>query len=235
MFDFLLNEEKIDNNQDGKNFLNKVGAYSSVLGIAGFFYYSDINRIDDILRFAGLSARNLARVMPAEAKKEDIYRASALADWLQIVLSRQYNETMDDDHEPIIAELKTLAPQVDMSFYNSFNTSKGRIEVLVLAGVIAQKTEHLEEIPTRITIGGETVPAKFSWPEYRENSANLRVPPSVKITLNDSTSKNAIILEDFDLAVKADIALNARKDAARHLIRATTSLYEAQFADQRSH
>ena len=234
MFDFLLSEANGENDRDGNGFLNKVGAYNSVLGAAGYFYYIGADSTDETLRAAGLSARNLERVMPAEAKREDIYRASALADWLQIVLSRQYNATMDDDHEPIIAELKTLAPQVDMSFYNSFNTSKGRIEVLALAGLIAQKSEHLEVIPTNITIGGETVPAKFSWPEYREDFANLRVPPSVKITLSNGASKKAIVLEDFDLAVKADIALNARKDAARHLLRAAHSLYEARLADQRN-
>lgn len=232
MFDFLLSEDNGENDKDSKSF--KIGAYSNTLGIAGFYYYSNITKIDDVLRYAGVTERNLMRIMPAEAKKEDIYRVSSLADWLQIVLSRQYNETMDDDHGPIIAELKTLVPQVDMSFYNSFNTSKGRIEVLALAGLIAQKAEHLESMPTRITIGGKTVPAKFSWPEYREDHANIRVPPSVKITLSNGMTKNAIVLEDLDLAVKADIALNARKDAARHLIRATTSLQDAQFADSRN-
>lgn len=234
MFDFLLNEDGGEENKDGNGILNKIGAYNSVLGAAGYSYYAGANSIDETLRAAGLNARNLERIMPAEAKKEDIYRVSALANWLQIVLSRQYNETMDDDHGPIIAELKALAPQVDMSFYNSFNASKGRIEVLTLAGLIAQKAEHLEVIPTRITIGGEMVPAKFSWPEYREDSANLRVPPSVKITLSNGASKNAIVLEDFDLAVKADIALNARKYAARHLICANQSLYEARLADMRN-
>lgn len=231
LFDFLLAEESGDDEEKGNDFLKKVGAYSSVLGDAGHFYYSGAGSIDTTLSVAGLGVRTLERIMPARAKSEDIYRASALADYLQIVLSRQYNETMDDDHGPIIAELKTLAPQVDMSFYNSFDSSKGRIEVLALAGLIAQKAEHFEIIPTNITIGGEMVSAKFSWPEYREDSANIRVPPSVKITLNNGASKKAIVLEDFDLAVKSDIALNARKDAARHLIRAATSLSEARTAD----
>lgn len=230
MFDFLLSEGQ-DNGKNGSGFLNKVGVYGSVLGAAGYSYYSSVDSIDRTLRDAGLTARNLGHIMPAEAKKEDIYRASALADWLQIVLARQYNATMDDDHEPIIAELKTLAPQVNMDFYNLYNSSKGRIEVLALVGLIAQKAEHFEVIPTNITIGGETVPAKFSWPEYREEFANIRVPPSVSITLNNGMSKEAVLLEDFDLAVKSDIALNARKDAARHIIRAGQSLKSARSAD----
>lgn len=231
LFDFLLSEAKGEND---KAFLNKVGVYSKVLGAAGYFYYSKIESVDRALNVSGLTVRNLNRIMPPEAKSENIYRASALADWLQIVLARQYNATMDDDHEPIVTELKTLAPQVDMDFYNSYNASKGRIEVLSLVGLIAQKSEHLEVIPTVITIGGEPVPAKFSWPEYREESANIRVPPSIRITLDNGTSKDAVLLEDFDLAVKADIALNARKDAARHLVRASQSLDTAWSADSRN-
>ncbi len=154
-------------------------------------------------------------IIPGKPTAANIYKTSALADYLQIVLASQNGSEIDDF---IVRELNSAASGVDTGAAN-IPSSQGRIEVLALAGKIAQRVEHVDtSIPLPIT-GVAGMSFKYVWPVYQGNSNS--VPTVKKITLNNGISKNAVLLEDFDKDVENDVACNARKAAQRSIARST--------------
>ena len=195
-----------------------------------------------------LGALQKAR-LPEKATRANVYDTSALADYLQIVLTIANGSKLD---EYIPKELTELLKK-DKSTIASASIPKGmgRIEVLSLVDSIYSREEEVISIPTNdllsvaMAVASNTVAAtakddktkeiaikladpkviklltqnevvgyNIKYPVYKKTGDGLTVK---KITLDNGETVIPVLLEDFDEAVKNDVALKARKTAKANI------------------
>ncbi len=156
-----------------------------------------------------------------------IYKTSPTADYLQIVIGAQNGSYVDDF---TVRELKSLVPQIETDSAD-LPYAKGRIEVLALAGTIAQRRQHTDWFAFDLLDIGEMISSsagypdalkfKYVWPELPPQKDVVKVVGVTVQGEGESVSKQALLLEDFDLAAKNDVALKAHKAAWRSVWRST--------------
>lgn len=184
--------------------------------------------------------------LPPKPTEKNLYKTSPFADYLQIVLAAQNGSYVDDY---IVRELKTVAPQVSCESAD-LKGNKGRVEVLVLTGSIAQRhsipgvdsngspiIHSIDFDPKKIAInpnqglyintyipfGGFPVFLKYDWPVFDRNSiqSNVMVSNVTLISKDGVRSEIPVLLEDFDMDCENDVAVKARKAARRSITRST--------------
>lgn len=210
--------------------------------------------VGDFIR--DVNAVKLPKKVAKEDAKKYLYKSSALADYLQVVLGAQNGSNVDDF---VVNELKTLSPGKVEVEYEGLG-SKGRLEVLSLTDTIIAREAKDNYVPVdsllmdflKLTVGnGGTVSPdflyqlltnkavvekdeagnesikfypeepqnkmgfNFRWPVVNERAAPALAVKSVKLSNGDA--KNAVLLEDFDQAVKNDVDLKARRIARRNI------------------
>lgn len=156
---------------------------------------------------------DLTAKMPAGEK--GVYDKSAFLSYLGTIA---YAANGDFDHaKDFSLVLKETNPKVDVKEDLSIPAGKGRLNVVALSGTIGKRTEEAE----MFTLGQLfNVPLLFKivYPVFDEKVQN-HVIDSVKVTLSDGTAKNAVLIENFDNAVKIDVASKARGACVRSIVR----------------
>ena len=190
--------------------------------------------------------------LPKAPTENDIYKGSAFAAYIRMLITAINNSERDENVEKI---LKQLAKGVETDAAGISNSPNGRIEVLALSGSINQKqdevifidaeslvraiaeiyaaTQGLDSyvITRLLTAADGQMGYNIHYPKYVRQE-----PPSPvarKITLSDGTTKEPVLLEDFDLAVLQDVNMTARKTVKRNLavdLSAKTPLFASQTA-----
>ncbi len=156
--------------------------------------------------------------IPDEPSEYNLYKTSPTADYLQIVMASINRSNLDDY---IVRELNSIAPQVDTSIADGIHGNYGRIEVLALGGTISQRQEFAFYTPDVMFIPYiGYFGFKYVWPVYRDNGNKTR---AIMVSLDNGESKETVLLEDFDEAVRDNVALTAYKAYNRSVIRSTTT------------
>ena len=98
---------------------------------------------------------------------------------------------------------------------------KGHLEVITLTGTIGKREDsNLKQVAVNVPNLPKPIYTKVSYPVFKGGNHKI---DSVKVSLSDGTSKtinlNKEYIEDFDKAVKIDVAQKARPAAQRSIFR----------------
>ena len=152
------------------------------------------------------------------AKSDKQYETSPFLSYLGTVI---YAANGDAGHAADFASaLKTDNARVDVSEDVAVPAGKGRLDVVALSGTIGKRTESGR--PTSMgTVPRANAPLMFkiAYPVF--GSQNHAIS-AVRVTLSDGTTKTATLVEDFDEAVKTDVAFKARGAYNRSIFRNIT-------------
>lgn len=193
---------------------------------------------DGSLKNAGLTIDSAAMNSRKPPKSTKVYENSPLLQYLSAIIYAAHAaaEGQGIEHaEKAASELKTLNPNVSVAEDVAIPSGKGRINVLALSGTIGKRTEKTNEFDAGI-LSGVPIKFKIAYPVFEPQTHAIT---AVRVTLNDGTSKTATLVEDFDEAVRLDVALKARgaysRSVFRNVMRVVTAfatLESARIADQ---
>lgn len=162
------------------------------------------------------------------SKSDKIYETSPFLSYLGTVV---YAANGDAEHaNDFAAALHADNAEIDVSEDVAVPAGKGRLDVVALSGTIGKRTEKTNEFGLgRIAFQGSgasavadhLVPIKFkiAYPTFEAQNHAIN---SVQVTLSDGTSKIATIVEDFDEAVRIDVASKASGAFGRSVFRNIT-------------
>lgn len=186
---------------------------------------SDTNSLKNAVQSAHLNMNQINSIKPRDAIEDDIYRDSAFARYLSMILRMEYN---DFDNAVIDARVvKTLRPSLDVQKHIDIPSSKGTINVLAFAGLINERYEQEIYFPENDyiylgVISGVEVPPfnlKFVYPWIIPQPKSV---DEIEIVFEDGRSQKLELLEDFDEAVTKDVNTKAGKAFSRSFFRGLT-------------
>lgn len=146
------------------------------------------------------------------------YENSAFLSYLAALI---YAANNAPDHAQDAARLLREAnPYVNVSEDVFVPAGKGRLNVVALSGTIGKRCQAAQEFSTGI-IPVLNTPLKFKI-AYPAFPAQEHAISSVRVTLSNGTTKTAVLVEDFDEAVRIDVAKKARGAYSRSVFRNIT-------------
>ena len=233
----LVNLRRVVENQ--KVYENDYGAYVQAASSDGENNIPD--EVNSALKAIDLDIANIFLEAPPKYEEGDIYRDSAFVRYLATVLYAI--------GEDVNAEMSANAlARINSGFAGLYENvtsvpeDQGRIEVLSLAGRIAQREEAIVDImlPDALVmslypdvemaiarvLAGEHhyrhLPPKISlcyvYAKYPESNPGRLEVSSITV---DGESVDFALLEDFDVAVKMDVNTKARSEYTRSVLRGT--------------
>lgn len=146
------------------------------------------------------------------------YEHSAFLSYLGALI---YAANNAPDHAQDSARLLREAnPSISVLEDLAVPAGKGRLNVVALSGTIGKRCQAAQEFSTGI-IPVLNTPLKFkiAYPAFPAQDHTIS---SVRVTLSDGTAKTATVIEDFDEAVKIDVAKKARGAYNRSVFRNIT-------------
>ncbi len=152
------------------------------------------------------------------AKSDKIYEDSAFLAYLGTIA---YAANGDSVHAQDFANvLKAFGSGIDVSEDIEVPTGKGRLDVVALSGTIGKRSENAKEFTVMPLIPIANVPLNFkiAYPVFDSSAQNHKID-GVKVTLSNGTQKNAVLVENFDEAVKMDVESKARGAYNRSIYR----------------
>ncbi len=132
-----------------------------------------------------------------------------------------YAASKDFDHAAEFAALYNVDQSLVKDAVN-VPAGKGRLEVVAFSGLIGQRSDASEgKTPSSFSlpiagIGIVTFHTKIAYPVFK---AQKHAIDSVRVTLSNGESKKAALVEDFDEAVRIDVAQKARGAYSRSVFR----------------
>ena len=142
------------------------------------------------------------------------------------------------ENSPFFNYLGTLAYAVNRDFDHAYDfastykvsnvndviyvpSGKGRLEIVALSGVIGKRSdagEGVEPVGVHIVVNGHLIPlyGKVAYPEFKPQKHLIN---NVRVSLSDGSQATAILIEDFDEAVKIDVNQKAPGAFSRSLFR----------------
>ncbi len=146
------------------------------------------------------------------------YENSAFLSYLGALI---YAANNSPDHAQDAARLlRETNPNVSVSEDIFIPAGKGRLNVVALSGTIGKRCQAAQEFSTGI-IPVLNTPLKFKI-AYPAFPAQEHAISAVRVTLSDGTAKTAMLIEDFDEAVRIDVAKKARGAYSRSVFRNIT-------------
>ena len=178
----------------------------------------EFKRAAESLESAGLDlgVSGMVNAKPAAASAK--YESSPFFNYLGTLA---YAANKDFDHAQEFAALYN----VDKSLVNDavkVPAGKGRLEVVAFSGTIGRRSDASEgKTPSSFSlpisgVGIVTFHTKVAYPVFKEQKHAI---DSVRVTLSNGESKKAVLVEDFDEAVKIDVAQKARGAYSRSVFR----------------
>lgn len=164
------------------------------------------------------SGVNLSFVEPPK-KSDEKYESSPFFNYLGTVAYAAYG---DMDHAEEFGAVYKV-PRVEE--ITKIPAGKGRLEVVALSGMIGKRgdvSEGKEAQATMLPIPvlNKTIPlyTKIAYPVFDKNAQTHNIK-SVRVLLSNGASSNASLIEDFDEAVRIDVAQKAYGDYNRSVFR----------------
>ncbi|MBR5096926.1 MAG: hypothetical protein IK094_07485, partial [Treponema sp.] len=155
----------------------------------------------------------------APKKSDEKYESSPFFNYLGTVAYATYG---DIDHAEEFGAVYKV-PRVDE--ITKIPAGKGRLEVVALSGMIGKREDVSEGKEPQATILpipvlNRTIPlyTKIAYPVFDKNAQKHNIK-SVRVLLSNGASSNATLIEDFDDAVRIDVAQKAYGDYNRSVFR----------------
>ena len=147
---------------------------------------------------------------------KSVYDKSAFLSYLGTIV---YAANDDFEHAKDFSDvLKAANPKVDVKEDLNIPSGKGRLNVVALSGTIGKRSEVADSFEMGDVAPGVPLMFKIVYPVFDETAQNHAVD-SVKVTLSDGTAKDAVLVENFDDAVKIDVASKANGAYVRSVVR----------------
>lgn len=146
------------------------------------------------------------------------YENSAFLSYLGALI---YAANNAPDHAQDAARLlRETNPNISVSEDISIPAGKGRLNVVALSGTIGTRSQGAQEFSTGlIPVLNTPLMFKIAYPVFLAQNHAIS---AVRVTLSDGTAKMATLIEDFDNAVKIDVATKARGAYNRSVFRNIT-------------
>lgn len=170
----------------------------------------------DALGKAGFSVPFEELVKEAPAASSAVYDASPFLAYLGTLT---YAANGDAVHAKDFASvLKSTKASVDVSEDLAVPAGKGRLDVIALSDVIGKRTDA-GKIKQIAAVGDVILNFKLAYPAFEAQNHGISVS---KVTLSNGASEKFTLIEDFDEAVKIDVASKAKGAYNRSLFRNIT-------------
>jgi len=157
--------------------------------------------------------------VPPPAKSDEKYESSAFFNYLGTLA---YAISGDFDHAGEFAAVYKVQHSKEIT---SIPAGKGRLEVVALSGMIGKRgdsSEGKEAVATMLPIPvlNKTIPlyTKIAYPVF-DKKAQVHNISSARVLLSNGASAPAVLVEDFDEAVRIDVAQKAYGDYNRSVFR----------------
>ena len=146
------------------------------------------------------------------------YENSAFLSYLGALI---YAANNAPDHAQDSARLlRETNPNISVSEDIAVPAGKGRLTVVALSGTIGKRSQAAQEFSTGlIPVLNTPLMFKIAYPVFLAQNHAIS---AVRVTLSDGTAKTATLIEDFDDAVKIDVAKKARGAYNRSVFRNIT-------------
>ena len=170
----------------------------------------------DALGKIGLNVNIGAMTANKPASSDEVYDASAFLAYLGTLT---YLANDDAQHaEDFAGVLASTGSAIDVSEDLNIADGMGRLDVIALTDVIGKRSEGTVEGSL-----GEVLPAsninvlyKIAYPTFEPQNHAINV---AKVTLSNGDAKDFVLIEDFDEAVKKDVAQKASGAFGRSVFR----------------
>lgn len=201
---------------------------------------ADYSSANSFAKSIHVSMDSVYRRIPRKPTEADLYKDSAFAHYLAALLYLQDKSGSPELHAREYSALSRGAGYASLKEDLAVPAGMGRLDIISLAGKIIERQEGTVYIPsfaengtplfiTSIEVNGAVIPAfrlKYVYPYVQEDkSGNLIRPPdsiqSVTVTLDGGDSSRLKLIEWFDDAVRKDVAVKARKEFTRSIVRST--------------
>ncbi|MBR5966214.1 MAG: hypothetical protein IK015_08900 [Treponema sp.] len=156
---------------------------------------------------------------PPPPKSDEKYENSAFFNYLGTLAYAAYG---DFDHA---ADFGTLYKVPQAKEITSIPSGKGRLEVVALSGMIGKRgdvSEGKEAVATMLPIPvlNKTIPlyTKIAYPVF-DKKAQVHNIKSARVLLSNGAAAPTVLIEDFDEAVRIDVAQKAYGDYNRSVFR----------------
>ncbi|MEE3411380.1 MAG: hypothetical protein VZQ47_08750 [Treponema sp.] len=164
------------------------------------------------------SGVNLSFVEPPK-KSDEKYESSPFFNYLGTVAYAAYG---DFDHAEEFGAVYKV-PRADE--ITKIPAGKGRLEVVALSGMIGKRSDvsegkEAQSVMLPIPVLNMSIPlyTKIAYPIFDKNAQTHNIK-SVRVLLSNGASLNASLIEDFDEAVRIDVAQKAYGDYNRSVFR----------------
>lgn len=146
------------------------------------------------------------------------YENSAFLSYLGALI---YAANNSPDHAQDSARLlRETNPNISVLEDIAVPAGKGRLSVVALSGTIGKRSQAAQEFSTGlIPVLNTPLKFKIAYPVFLAQDHAIS---AVRVTLSDGTAKTATLIEDFDDAVKIDVAKKARGAYNRSVFRNIT-------------
>lgn len=146
------------------------------------------------------------------------YENSAFLSYLGALI---YAANNAPDHAQDAARiLRETNPNVNVSDDIAVPAGKGRLNVVALSGTIGKRSQGAQEFNMgMIPVLNTALRFKIVYPVFQAQDHTIS---SVRVTLSDGTEKTAVLVEDFDEAVRIDVAKKAYGAYSRSVFRNIT-------------
>ena len=170
----------------------------------------DFKNAEAALKKAGVDLGISKMTSGKPAKSAEKYDNSRFFNYLGTVA---YAASGDFDHAAEFASTYKVSDGFVKEVVN-VPSGKGRLEVVAFSGTIGKRSEH--ENKNAVSVAGANIYTKIVYPEFIPNAHEIS---KVRVTLSDGTNKNASQVENFDKAVRIDVAQKARGAYSRSVFR----------------
>lgn len=146
------------------------------------------------------------------------YENSAFLSYLGALI---YAANNAPDHAQDAARLlRETNPNISVSEDIAVPAGKGRLTVVALSGTIGKRSQGAQEFSTGlIPVLNTPLKFKIAYPVFLAQNHAIS---AVRVTLSNGATKTATLIEDFDDAVKIDVAQKARGAYNRSVFRNIT-------------
>ena len=154
--------------------------------------------------------------MASKEASDDMYEASAFLSYLGALT---YLANDDVQHAEDFAQvLASTGSAADLSADLAIEDGKGRLDVIALSDTIGKRSEGAEEgiFMTNILNSGIDAVYKIVYPTFEAQNHPIAVS---KVTLSNGDVGEFTLIEDFDEAVKSDVAAKASGAIGRSIFR----------------
>ena len=163
--------------------------------------------------------------IPKKPDEKDLYKESALARYLSLVLRQAEGDKSQVDSDSMV--LKSLVKNFDAEDAK-IPSGFGRLNVIALAGLIGKQTEKELYFPSKSTYfyiptgvsSFNVLPVQFKFvhPAYQKTST----VSGVDVVLNGVSTKKTVIIENFNTNLEKSVKIRARKEYAASMKRSIT-------------